>query len=65
MNLLDGLVRLTTALFIADLLPSSKNESISIYKVKTPKEAAKRILKVAGAGDISEIAQQLKTLLAP
>ena len=32
--------------------------------VKDPKEAAKRILKVVGASDAAEIAQQLKTLLA-
>ena len=38
--------------------------SKSIYKVKALKEAAKRILKVVGAGDASENAQQLKTLLA-
>ena len=63
-QLLDGLVRPTTALRIAGLLPPSKTASKSIYMVKDPKEAAKRILKVVGSGDAAEIAQQLKTLLA-
>ena len=45
-------------------LPSSKTASKSIYMVKAPKEAAKRILKVVGTGDAAEVVQQLKTLLA-
>ena len=39
------------------LLPSSKTASKSIYMVKDPKEAAKRILKVVGAVEAAEIAQ--------
>ena len=63
-QLLDGLVRPTTALRIAGLLPPSKTASKSIYMVKDPKEAAKRILKVVGQNNAAEIADQLKMLLA-
>ena len=63
-QLLDGLVRPTTALRIAGLLPPSKTASKSIYMVNDPKEAAKRILKVVGQNNAAEIADQLKTLLA-
>ena len=63
-QLLDGLVRPTTALRIAGLLPPSKTATKSIYMVNDPKEAAKRILKVVGQNNAAEIADQLKTLLA-
>ena len=64
-QLLDGLVRPTTALRIAGLLPPSKTASKSIYMVNDPKEAAKRILKVVRQkNNAAEIADQLKTLLA-